>query len=288
MRRIAITGHLGRLGSELVAHWGCVPLSLNANVECDICEPDEILNLVDVIRPDVIINCAAITQVDACEDDETLDKAVKTNFWGVEYLAATFPKRIIHISTDYVFDGKNGPYSEKAEYDSPVNSYGWTKWLGEVAITNPHINGNVVVRTTGLYGRSTDHDDFVKGVWNALSNDREFLAAKDLRGNQTYIPHFAEALIYVANNPDKFKGIPILHVASDEIITRYEFALMVATVFGLDKSLVMPCSSKDILGWIAKRPIYGGLKVGLAKKLGVPIYKILDGLKELRGSNDLS
>jgi dTDP-4-dehydrorhamnose reductase len=110
------------------------------------------------------------------------------------------------------------------------------------------------------------------------------LAAKDLYSNNTYIPHLAEAIMSVVNNP--CITVPILHIASSDVVSRYELSKKIADVFGLDDTLLSPISMKNIAGWVAKRPKRGGLNVDLAKRLGIPIYSIMDGLLALRGYED--
>src|SRR5512139_2847081 len=124
---IAVTGHKGRLGSELV-RLGCTPL------DCDITEYQSIELALHLVKPDVVINCAAYTNVDACENsDEYLD-ALKVNTWGVEHLRDVFDGRLIHISSDYIFKGYSGPYDEKSLEFDPVNSYGYSKVGAEVIL----------------------------------------------------------------------------------------------------------------------------------------------------------
>lgn len=281
--KISLTGHKGRLGSELVRS-GCIPLTGKSDDELDVTNPSELKMGIDALQPDVIINCAAFTNVDGCEKAEGFEKARKINFWGVENLKKSFDGRIIHISTDYVFDGKTGPYKELQEYNIPVNSYGYSKWAGEIVLLSPHRYGDLLIRTTGLYGRS-GHHDFVSMVKKTLRIGRPLKVSRNLHGNQTYIPHLVEALLYIAERPAEFSGVRILNVASEEVITRYEFALMVASVFGLDKDLLIPVTNKQVPGWEADRPTRAGLKVTSAKRMKVPIYSILDGLRALHGEN---
>jgi len=278
--RIGVTGWQGRLGTELVSHWGCVPL------KCDIRYIDSIHQALESINPHVVINCAAITQVDACEDYDIDEhgvgrNAVLVNFYGVENLKNAAKCPIIHISTDYVFSGAEGPYKEEFADSEPVNLYGWTKWLGEVAYLSSPARKSVLVRSTGLYGRK-DSADFVSLVISTLSENKQLKVSKELFGNPTYIPHLAEGLIYVAEHLRKFVSHPIVHIASREIVSRYEFAQMIADVFGLNKELLIPVSNADIDGWVAKRPTKGGLKTDVAQKLGVPIYSVEEGLRALK------
>jgi len=280
MKRIGIVGSNGNLGKELVSYWHCIPMP------CDVRYEDTIRQTFEDVKPDIVINCAAITDVDGCEDYETDEKgigrnAVAVNFWGAENVKKICNCPVIHISTDYVFDGKNGAYSEKSKYNEPVNLYGWTKWLGEIAVLTPRVRNGIVVRTTGLFGRM-DTVDFVSKITSTVSKGEQIKVAKNLEGNQTYIPFLAKGLMYVVDHFDKFIETPILHIASKEVISRYEFALMICSVFNHDKNLIIPVNSSDIDGWVAKRPVKGGLQTKLARKMGVPIYSILDGLEALK------
>jgi dTDP-4-dehydrorhamnose reductase len=280
--KIYVTGHRGRLGSELVRA-GCAPLTWDHR-EVDITDLDLLRAVVGDTQPDVIINCAAYTAVDVCERGEGFEKALKVNSRGVANLLEAFTGRLIHISTDYVFSGTNGPYSEKQKYgDGAVNGYGFTKLGGEAVFLSERRPGDIMIRTTGLYGNT--HHDFVKLVRTTLGAGEPLYVTRSLHGNQTYIPHLAEALIHIAHRPDEFRNITVLHVASAEVVSRYEFALKIAEVFGLDKRLLNPVSSKIIPGWIADRPMKGGLRIQKAKKLGVPIYTIRQGLEALRGDS---
>lgn len=273
MDKIYVTGPNGRLGSQLVSI-GAIPFQ------------DDVLYLTAEIEPDsTIINCAALTDVDRCEmEDEYYCDAIEVNYRGPVKLAETYPNsRIIHISTDYVFGGKHGPYSEKSEFlesdlPSKRSGYAVTKFAGEMAVRQ--LSNVSVIRTTGLYG-STNGNDFLKFMLDWLSDGTQdkIFVTNELRGNNTYIPHLAEALMVYANSKQMLN---LLHIASREVITRYEFALMIASVFGFDKSRITPCKNSEVPGWVAERPKKGGLKVGLAEKLGIPIYSILEGLEEAR------
>jgi dTDP-4-dehydrorhamnose reductase len=272
--KIGITGPNGRLGSQLVL-MGCTPL------ECDITKLYDIDLALVMTKPDVIINCAAFTDVDACETEVGWKRAIEVNMRGVENLRNSFSGRLIHISTDYIFNGRNGPYAEtNKEYD-PVNMYGSSKLGGEVALLNPEDDKKetCIVRTTGLYGATMSRDDVANMIIERLSEGRYLTMTNELMGNQTYVPHLAESIMKLAEMEWKHK---IVHIGSDEVISRYEFALMVASVFGLDKTLISFCRNKDVIGWIAPRPKKGGLKTNVAKRLRLPIYTVLDGIRRLR------
>lgn len=271
--RIGVTGYKGRLGSQLV-NAGCEPIDYDVTSQKEF-DWDG----------DVIINCAAKTDVDACANENYYLNAIKVNADGIRNLGDRFNRSIIHISTDYVFGGKRGAYSETSKFredDLPTTrmSYGITKFAGEM-LANDYDN-IYIVRTTGLYGGKHSKEDFLSMVLKSFreSND-DLLIASDLNGNQTYIPHLVEALIQYADLKNKPK---VIHIASKEVISRYEFALMIASVYDLDKSRIKLVKSKNVPGWIEDRPLKGGLKVRLAEKLGLPIYSILDGLKASKGA----
>ena len=250
-------------------------------MECDITNEDDVAMSIAMVKPDVIINCAAFTKVDECETDEGWKKAVAVNLYGVERLRRLYSGKLIHISTDYIFDGRSGPYSETYKDYDPVNQYGSSKLGGEIALLNPEdkTKQTVIVRTTGLYGATMSRDDIANMVIKHLSEGRYITMTNELLGNQTYVPHLAEALMKLAGMEWKHK---IIHIGSEEVVSRYEFALMVASVFGLEKSLISFCRNKDVLGWVAQRPKKGGLKTNAAKRLRIPIYTVLDGIRRLR------
>lgn len=272
--KIGIIGYKGKLGSHLV-HMGCEP------IEYDITSKEKLDG-----DWDVIINCAAKTAVDRCEekDNKYYWEAIAVNGYGISELAKAFPKPIIHISTDYVFGGKRGPYDEKylKEDDLPTRqmSYGISKFLGELEAQS--CDNVYIVRTTGLYGGVSYKHDFANLIRDTFDiGTCKVEVSKNLQGNQTYIPHLCEALIMCAELKDKPK---VLHIGSREVVTRYEFALMLCSVFGYDKEGIIPVNSNKIPGWVAERPKHGGLKVKLAEKLGLPIYSIVEGLEAYKNA----
>ena len=269
--RIAVTGYKGRLGSELVRR-GCIPIT------SDITDPIRLPMELTETQPypykyDAIINCAAFTDVSACESDEGYKKALHSNYYGVKNLRYAFNGKIIHISTDYVFDGKKGPYSENSSLTAAVNAYGLTKQGAEIllrAFPFPYS----IVRTTCLYDTYIQ-EDFVSATLGGLKFDG-FRATTKLSGNPTYVPHLAEAIMKLIELP---KLPEIIHLVGREVLTRYEFALMIANVFGYDKKFVMP--TNELFG-AGNRPAKGGLKTKLAEKLGLPIYSVVEGLKQYK------
>jgi dTDP-4-dehydrorhamnose reductase len=273
--KIAVTGQNGRLGSELVKH-GCIPMGGDITSQFGI-----EISLKD-LNPDVIINCAAKTNVDGCETDEGYKEALAVNYRGAVNLREVFHGYLIHISTDYVFDCKHGPYSEEDFNLHPVNSYGYSKFGAEAGLHMFPEYKTVVVRTTGLYGGFSGKSDFVSNVVKSLTRKEPIKVTDELYGNQTYIPHLAEALIKLAGYNDTEKSFEVIHIGSQEVVSRYQFALMVANIFELDKTLIIPCKNDDVPSWVAKRPTKGGLINTNAIKYGLPIYSIYNGLRDLK------
>jgi len=288
--KIAVTGRAGRLGNQLIS-MGAIPLV------CDVTKEESVKNAIKEIQPDVVINCAAYTDVDGAETPDGTNKALKVNMFGVDNLMKYHPGKFIHISTDYVFGKNKGAFPENYVYGAfsgelsgypkydPISSYTASKIGGEVVFISHKEEEDVMVRTTGLYGGVSGRHDFSKLVISTLSEGKELKVTNELIGNQTYIPHLAEALLMLAEMDTK-EFPSIINIASRDIVSRYEFALMIASVFELDKTLLSPCTNAQVPTWIAERPKKSGLKIKLAEKLGLPIYKIIDGLHDLRIEHD--
>ena len=188
--KVGVTGWQGRLGSELIKSLGYEAIKV------DISDADAVFDLTGMY--DVIVNCAAFTPVDACEDKKNQSTVISSNYTGPVYLAKLLPEtKIIHISTDYVFGGKRGPYKEDDEIgddDVPSNYYGLTKLAAEVALYA--YDNAYIIRTTGLYSGSSakEHFDLVKYIRHSLEHDVSIQIAKNLYANPTYIPHLAEGI----------------------------------------------------------------------------------------------
>mgnify|MGYP001157809301 CR=1 FL=1 len=265
---IGVTGYEGRLGQKLV-ELGCVPL-----VGLDVTNPASIIRVTRKTDYETIIHCAAITDVDKCEDANS-EVAVIVNGTGTRNLRMNYPGRIIYISTDYVFDGLRGPYTENAK-PNPISNYGYSKLIGEAWTRQNGHKTDVTVRTTILYG-TKGKEDFVTKVISQLSEGKEISVPFNLYGNPTYTKHLAEALVYICNL--KVDLPKIINVAGKDVISRHEFAHMIADVFGLDKWLIKPV--KEVPGE-AMRPLKAGLKLGLAEKLGIPLYNVMEGLTDMK------
>lgn len=276
--KIGITGPNGRLGSALVRS-GCIPLN------SDILATSELNDEIKQQGIEVVINCAAFTQVDRCEDERTFQQvAIPVNALGayrVYQVCHPLDIPLVHISSDYVFGGRFGPYTERdpiRENDPPVNNYGLTKLGAEAMLLS--LPGDVyIVRTTGLYSGLPVMADFLTLVLARLTVGQTIDVTGNLYGNQTYVPHLVDGLLSMIRCIETSSVPKVLHIASREVVTRYEFARMIADQWGLDRKLIQEVTSQQIPSWIATRPEMGGLVTQTAIDVGIPIYKISEGLQ---------
>jgi len=267
-KRILIIGSNGRLGQSLVkkimrrkkTELMCSSVEkepLIKGVEyrkVDITQKHQVKKLVLDFVPDFIINAAAFTNVDKCESEREL--AWKINVTGVEHLAQyarLVDAHLTHVSTDYVFDGKNGPYSE-TDQPNPISYYGRTKFASENALA---ISGAkyAIVRTNVLFGPSEfGEPDFVNWVIDSLTSGKKIRIVTDQINNPTFIPDLADGILRIVDlNKDG-----LYNLAGRELLSRYDFALRIAEHFALNKKLIEKIKTSD-LKQPAPRPLKSGL-----------------------------
>lgn len=264
-RKILVFGERGRLGRELVAR-GCVPS------HADVTVLPSVQFAIEQTAPDVVIYAAGVTDVDGCQG-ELFHRAFDVNYYGVRRVRRVFDGLLVYISTDYVFDGKRGPYNERAK-PRPLGVYGYTKYAGERVVLTSDKPG-IVVRTTRLYGALDGRDHVQRYYLPRLQRGEEIYASSTLRGNPTYIPHFVDGLwdLLELEEPPN-----IVHIVGTDWLSREEFATMVANVFGYSPSLVVLDDTEPPY-W---RPRKAGLKALRAKRLGIRLYSALEGLRCLK------
>lgn len=252
--KILITGANGQLGRELTKQYkekGNVELILTDVDTLDITNVNDVYKMVNETRPDVIINCAAHTAVDKCEDD--VDNAYKINAVGPKNLAAAMNAiggEIVQVSTDYVFDGTSEkPYLE-FDKPCPASVYGQTKYDGEefVKALNPK---HYIVRTAWLYG---DGNNFVKTMIRLGENNPEVKVVNDQFGSPTSTVDLARVIISLVEN----KNYGIFHGTCKGQCSWYDFAKEIFALKGMDVNLV-PCTSEEFKSR-AKRPKYSVLR----------------------------
>ena len=268
MNKILITGSKGQLGTELAK---LLPDAILTDVEdLDITDKYAVKDFVKVHNIDTIINAAAYTAVDKCEDQEEL--AFKINVEGPLNLAMSGAK-VIHISTDYVFDGTNyKPYTED-DQTNPVSAYGRTKLAGEKAVLdNSEIA--VVIRTAWLY--SPHGNNFVKTMRKLGAEKEEINVVFDQIGTPTYATDLAQAIVKILPQMnERNKGV--YHFTNEGVCSWYDFATEIMTMSGLDcKVNAIPSSAYPTK---AKRPHYSVLsKQKITQTFGVEIQHWRKGL----------
>lgn len=256
--RIVITGAGGQLGgclAELATGKGRDVLALTSS-EWDITDPAAADRIIQ--RGDVVINCAAYTNVDGAESDES--RAYAVNAAGPEHIAracARVGARLIHVSTDFVFAGdfdgaEPCPY-EPSDKDSPRGVYACSKRAGEVAALAA-LPEAVVVRTAWVYTGGTGKD-FVAVMRRLAAGDDPINVVDDQVGSPTYVADLARALLQVAD--DGVPG-PILHAANEGVVSRFGLARAVFEECGADPARVHPVST-DEFPRPAPRPSYSAL-----------------------------
>ncbi len=269
MKRVLITGSNGLLGqklAELMIHSNGYNLLLTSRHDHSVFAEDVITYrkldttdrqavraTIDEFEPEVIINAAAMTDVDKCETDREI--AWRSNVKSVEYLALAAKlvgARVIHISTDYVFDGKNGPYSE-LDRPNPISYYGKTKLASENVLKTNEIP-HTIVRTMVLYGIGHGVKlNFALWVMKNLGEGKPIRVVEDQVGNPTLVDDLAYAILKIID----LERSDVYHVAGADLISRYDFALTVARTFNFSEKLIQPVKT-SVFKQPAARPLKSG------------------------------
>jgi CDP-4-dehydro-6-deoxyglucose reductase, E1 len=228
------------------------------------------------LQPKVIFLPAAYPDVDGCELDEERAFAVNARGAGIVAGVATqVEAQIVYYSSDYVFDGKAGPYSEDDPV-SPVSVYGRSKVAGEqAALQAPK---SLVIRTTVLYGWDRGAKNFAMTLWNRLSSGERISVPMDQIGNPTLVDYLAEVSVRLVE--ERVTGV--VNVVGQDRMPRTEFAHRLAKAYGLDPGLIDAVTTGE-LQQRAARPLNGGLKTErLSAILGTEPMALDESLKRLR------
>ncbi len=248
--KVLIAGAGGQLGAELArvfTHTHEVTALTKAGL--DIGELDAVRQACRRVQPEIIINAAAMTDVDACENDP--EAAFRINALGpcnLGQAAREAGALLVHVSTDYVFDGEKGsPYTE-GDPMNPINIYGQSKLAGEEAVREA-ASRYLVVRTAWLYsGRGKK--DFVRAVLSLLDAGQDIRMVEDQIGSPTYVPDLSKAILALVE--DGTQGIR--HVAGGGECSRFAFARAVAEFSGRDPNAIQPALTVDFAPRPARRP----------------------------------
>lgn len=273
-KRILVFGANGKLGQRLVHKLvqntnyeihaaGNEEKSIINNVEytqLDISKKNQVKTLFHKFFPDLVINAAGYTNVDLCETNK--EASWNVNVKGTENIAMlswAIDAHIIHISSDYVFDGKEGPYTEE-DIPNPISYYGRTKLAGENTLRSSGVRFTIV-RSNVLYGAVlSNRPDFVKWVIENLKAGKQIRIVSDQINNPTYIDDLVDAIESIGN----YELLGIYNIGGSEFLNRYDFSLRIAAYFNLDKNLITAITTSE-LNQPALRPLKSGLIIKKAE-----------------------
>ncbi len=293
--RILITGSNGLLGQNLglLAPAGVELMGIDLQERgeepglsrfrrLDLGERKHVLACVEEFAPDWILNAAAFTNVNGAESAREL--CWRANVTAVENLAVACRKqgcRLVHLSTDYIFDGNHGPYRED-DLPNPIGYYGKSKLASENILRGAEIP-YTVVRTMVLYGHARQvKPDFVSWLIGSLRQGKPVRIVTDQYGNTTLAAELAQGIWRIVER----QVAGFFHIAGTEIIDRYSFALKVAEVFNLEAGLITPITTAE-LNQEAPRPMRSGLVVEKAiKELELELSDAAGGLRKLKQQLD--
>ncbi len=280
--RLLVTGGEGQVGRAFSRQTHDHELLACSRSELNILDPDSISVAIEKYRPDVIINCGALTNVDMCEVNP--DLAISTNGHAVGLLAEQIEScgaSLVQISTDYVFDGKKeGSYLE-TDWTNPISVYGHSKLLGEqLAGSNA-----LIIRTSWVM--SLDGNNILVRILRLLNEDNELRFVDDQIGCPTFTDDLANTIMKLIES--QISGI--VHVTNSGSTSWFDFTQQVAEYIGCDPGKVLPVSQND-LNQAAQRPANSVLENRRLVDLGFPeLPHYLDSLdhllsKEKRADHD--
>lgn len=296
-KTILITGSNGLLGQKLIhllkeknevvatSLGSCLISNQSGFIyqSLDITEEDSILQIFEKYKPDFVINTAAMTNVDACEDDKKL--CDKINVTAVNYLSKAcekFNSHLIHISTDFIFDGENGPYRED-DVANPLSYYGLSKWKSEQLLQQSNCKW-AILRTIILYGTAENlqRNNIVLWGRQALKDGQELNIIDDQFRSPTLAEDLAEACRLVIEK----QAIGVYNASGKDQMSIYEMVERMADFYKCDKSQINRISSST-LNQKAKRPPKTGFILNKSiKELGYKPHSFEEGLALLEKQLD--
>lgn len=294
MDRILVTGSNGLLGQKLTSlicseeRAELIATSKGDNrypdqgnfiyAGMDITSHEEITKVLDLYHPDVIIHTAAMTNADVCEEKKQLCQALNTN--AVAALCSECEARkihLVHLSTDFVFDGENGPYSEE-DKPNPISYYGKSKADAENIILASSCS-SAIIRTILVYGVTPQmsRSNIVLWAKAALEKGMPINVVTDQWRMPTLAEDLAEACLLIAEK----RASGIFHISGSEMMSVFELATRVAAFWNLDSSLILPVVSAS-LNQVARRPRTTGFVLEKAERiLNYHPHSFEDGLELL-------
>lgn len=293
MSRILVTGASGLLGANLTLaacdRYDVVAIYCNHTIrserflsQCvDLSLEDNVFDLVEHIRPDWIIHCAAATDVDRCQEEPVM--AWRYNAEMTKYLATAARRagsRMVYISTDSVFDGRRGNYTEEDE-PFPINVYAKSKLAGEQA-AQAELDHVIVIRTN-LYGWNVQNKlSLAEWILNNLKLGNSINGFRDVYFTPILVNDLVDVILLMLGQ--EFYGL--YHVAGSQRCSKYEFGCKLATVFGLDAKLIQPTLIAES-SLAAPRPLDTSLCVSkVSQALGMHMPDLISGLQRFKALRD--
>jgi len=281
------TGLSGLVGSRIVdllsSEYSFEDISRKTGT--DITDTPAVLNRLKFSNAEYVIHMAAYTNVDGAEEQKDLgenSEAWKINVLGTENVVKACEetgKKIIYISTDFIFDGENTPQGGYTEEDvpNPINWYAKTKYEGEKRVQNASIPWTIV-RIAYPYRAQFDKNDFFRAMKNRLAEGQEIKAITDHVYCPTFIDDIAPALdVLISKNKSG-----IYHVTGNEALSPKDAALKIAETFDLDKNLIGTTTRSVYFSGKAQRPFDLSMNNGKIKALGVVMRGFAEGLQEVK------
>lgn len=248
-------------------------------IHLDMTDIKAVKDILTLIKPDVIIHPAANPNVEYCEEHpkETWQVNVEGSRNLIE-IAREIGAKFVYFSSDYVFDGTTGPYSEN-HIPNPINEYGFQKFAVENLIKKS-LDNYLIIRITVVYGWERRGKNFVMGLIKNLKHGDIMKVPSDQIGSPTYVNNMAQVVKELIES-DK-SGI--YNVAGTDIIDRYTFAKNVVEIFELDENLLIPVSTNQ-LGQKAKRPLNAGMEVNKVQKdVSIRLMNVREGLEDMKNT----
>ena len=293
--RVLITGANGLLGQELVALMSRAPkydvlatgrdptLRLKeascGYVPLDVSDAEAMRRLFQDFTPGVVINCAAMTQVDRCEEDR--EACWNVNAVAVEHLARqchAIGARLVQVSTDFVFDGESGPYRE-TDRPRPINFYGKAKLAGENAARDAGLDKWALARTVLVYGTGEElpRNNIALWVIDKLSRGEPIHVVTDQWRTPTYAPDLAAGIERIV----RFGKTGTYHLSGRDFMSVYDFAQAIARVFDLDAALIHPTDGTKFKQKAARPPRTGFIILKAETELGYKPHALDNALRHL-------
>lgn len=300
--RILITGSCGLLGQELVGFLsrvpnydvlatgrGEAPAYGDASVGyamLDVTDFKRVKEVVEDFSPHIVVNCAAVTRVDACETEREL--CWQVNVEAVENLVRlcrTTGTRLIQISTDFIFDGNDGPYREDAR-PNPINFYGKSKLAAENAVRQLNPDKWAIARTVMVYGTGNQlrHENIAIWMFNRLSRGTDIHVYMDQYRSPTYVVDLAQGIERLI----RYNRSGVYHLSGRECVSIHDFALELAREFELDTSMIHAVTSEEMVRVAQRPPRTGFIILKAETELGFRPRSLRQSLRDLKSRIDLS